>query len=438
MKGFGTVVTGTLVSGSIGKDEEVEIFPQKLRARVRGVQVHGAAAERAFAGERTALNIAAERAELERGQTMTAPGMFEPTMRADVKLVLLASARPLRNRSRVHLHCYTAETVAEVVLHGAAELRPGSECFAQLRLAQPMLLLPGDRFILRQFSPVTTIGGGRLLDAFPLKQPAESLAEFLAVLERGARAEQLAARVARRGGHGLSLSEAVREMGVPLAEVAATAKRLTSERKLIQTGERLIEPASFAGLCGQAQQALAEFHKSDPLSAGMGKQELREKLGLDAAPEIFQAALTVLAQQKKITIAGERVSEAGRGVVMTDEEAQSRRMIEEAFRSAGLRVPALAEVLAELKIDRGRAQKLVTLLLREKVLVKLADDLVFHQSALEELRAAVRAYKAHSQKIDVAQFKELTGVSRKYAIPLLEQLDREHVTRRAGNERIIL
>jgi selenocysteine-specific elongation factor len=186
--------------------------------------------------------------------------------------------------------------------------------------------------------------------------------------------------------------------------------------------------------------AVSDFHKRDPLMPGMPKGELQEDMSraLNMAKELFEAAISDLVKNKKIEITGDLVRIPGHGAVMKDEEAESKKKIEDAFATAGLKVPALHAVLAELKVDKARAQKIVTLLLRDKVLIKISDELVFHRSALEELRRQIAAYKAKSSKIDVAAFKDMTGVSRKYAIPLLEYLDRERVTKRLGDARLIL
>ena len=437
MKGFGTVVTGTLLAGTIGKEEELEIFPGQRRVRVRGVQVHGQSAERATAGQRTALNLAGvSKEELARGMMLAPPNTLRTTSRADVTLALLPSARPLKERARVHLHAYTAETVAEVVLYGAKQLAPGQSGYAQLRTAEPMLLLPGDRFILRQFSPVVTIGGGTVLDAAPLagKSAKESAEALLGVLAQGSAQEVLATRVARRGKTGLALGDAVAETGWRRAQVEAQAASLKG--KLLRFGDVLIAQEAFSRAQRETLAGVEEFHRANPLVTGISKEELREKLGLRT--EVFSAVMEALAREKKIELTGEQVRAGGRTLVLKDEEAESKRTIEQAFGGAGLKVPALKDVLAGLRVDRVRAQKIVTLLLRDKVLVKISDDLVFHRSALEELRQRVSAYKAKSAKIGVAEFKDLTGVSRKYAIPLLEYLDRERVTRRVGDQREIL
>jgi selenocysteine-specific elongation factor len=189
-------------------------------------------------------------------------------------------------------------------------------------------------------------------------------------------------------------------------------------------------------LSARALTVVQNFHQKNPLVGGIGKEELRVQTGI--VPEIFEVVVSALVGEKKLEIAGDLIRLPGRGVVMKDEEAESKKKIEDAFAAAGLKVPALNEVLAGLKVDKVRAQKIVTLLLRDKSLTKISDDLVFHRTALEQLRREIAAYKLKATKIDVAKFKELTGVSRKYAIPLLEYLDRERVTRRLGDVREIL
>ncbi|MFY9980524.1 MAG: SelB C-terminal domain-containing protein, partial [Candidatus Sulfotelmatobacter sp.] len=200
--------------------------------------------------------------------------------------------------------------------------------------------------------------------------------------------------------------------------------------------DRVIHGPAFAELQHSIIRTIEHFQQGNPLVSGIAKEELRKRVG--SLSDVFEAAIGSLVREKKIEVASEVVRKPGRGVSMKDEEAESKLRIEKAFASAGLQVPALADVLAGLKIDRVRAQKIVTLLLREKLLIKVSDELVFHRSALEQLRERMAAYKSKSAKIDVAQFKSLTGVTRKYAIPLLEYLDRERVTKRIGDAREIL
>jgi selenocysteine-specific elongation factor len=438
MKGFGTVVTGTLIAGRVRKEEEVEVFPTRLRVRVRGVQVHGSATDQAIAGQRTALNLAGVQVEeLARGMTLAPPGVLETTQRIDVRLSLLKDARPLKNRSRVHFHAFTSETIAEVVLHEAAELKPGTTAFARLRTADPVMVLPGDHLILRQFSPVVTIGGAVVLDAFPLRrQKREAGIKFLQTVSGGPLQETLLARIHRRGHEGFGIADAVRETGLRQSVLKPVVGALLQQKKVLQAGDLFIASEAFATARNRAVAILDTFHKANPLVVGISKEELREKL--DLQPAVLEALLAELVRDKKAEVAGEQVRLAGRGVELKDEESKAKQEIEKAFSTAGLKVPAMKEVLASLPVDKNRAQKLVTLLLRDRILVKLTDDLVFHQTALQSLRQILTEYKSKSAKIDVAKFKDLTGVSRKYAIPLLEYLDRERVTRRVGDERVIL
>jgi selenocysteine-specific elongation factor len=437
MRGFGTVVTGTLVAGTIRREDELEVFPTGRRVRVRGVQVHGQMAEKAVAGQRTALNLAgASTDDLSRGMTLVPPATLETTRRADVSLRLLASAaRPLKNRARVHFHSHTMETVAEIVLTGTKQIAAGEQAFARVKLPEAALLLPGDRFILRQFSPVLTIGGGVVLDAAPIPRMTGQ-ADFLKTLAGGDVETILRMRIARRSYDGISISKLVAESGLGMNVIETQITQTVQQGHVVRIGDRLVHAPTIFGLQRSVLSAAEDFHKRNPLVAGIAKEQLRDQVG--ATAEVFDATLAMLIKDRKIEVLGDLVRLPGHGVVMKDEEAESKKKIEGAFMTAGLNVPALHEVIAGLKIDKVRAQKIVTLLLRDKVLIKVSDELVFHRRALEELRRQIAAYKTKSGTIDVGKFKELTGVSRKYAIPLLELLDRERVTKRVGDSRQIL
>ena len=295
---------------------------------------------------------------------------------------------------------------------------------------------------MRQFSPVLTIGGGVVLDASPqprrmaVQMHLSNVQKFLKIMDSGDARAILLERIARRDHGGIALSELVAETGWPASMIETRLSESGTQNEIIRVGDRFVHAPAMEALKLAMTRAVAVFHQENPLVAGIGKEELRERL--KASVEVFTAAMELLVREKKLAVTGDFVHLPGRGVVMKDEEAESKKVIEAAFASAGFKVPALKDVLAGLKVDRTRAQKIVTLLLRDKVLVKISEDLVFHRAALEDLRKRMATEKAKSPKIDVARFKDLTGVSRKYAIPLLEYLDREHVTRRVGDERVIL
>ncbi|MGB7592490.1 MAG: selenocysteine-specific translation elongation factor [Terriglobia bacterium] len=449
MKGFGTVVTGTLIAGRIEKDAEVEIYPLGRRVRVRGIEVHNAAARTALAGQRTAVNLPGiEAKEISRGMILAPPGLFQATSRLDCRLNLLPAARPLKNRARFHFHCGTAETIAEVVLLEGKELAPGSSAFAQLRLSEPSVLMPGDRFIIRQFSPVTTIGGGSVLDNQPPKHRLgdATVAPLLDTLEKGDSEVRLEWLVRQTGE--ASLAGLVSRTGWPPAEVLRVGRVLASANRLALLGqppELFVHQGHFQELAARVIEQLEKFHAQNPLVAGLPKEDLRSRIGTRSSPHpaspsnlLFNSLLQTLAAQGKVDVQGETVRLAGRRIQLTPEEQVAKDQISAAFERRGLAVPGAPEVLAKLRIDRPRAEKLLQILLKENVLLKVTEDLIFHHSALQQLKELLVRRKAQSNRISVAVFKEITGLSRKYAIPLLEYLDRERVTRREGDERIIL
>jgi len=447
MKGFGTVVTGTLVAGALNVGAEVQLYPTRKRARVRGLHSGGKQIERAVAGQRTAANLAGiDSSEIKRGMVLATPGIFEPSSRVDAAVTLLPSARPLKNRARVHMHQGTAEAVAEMIfLDGNVELAAGQNTFVQLKLDKPVLVLPGDRFILRQLSPVATIGGGRVLDTRPARRRRNDngVKSFLEILERGNQEETVLA-LAEVSPRGLSFPEIVSRTGWIRDDIRATAKSLVQSKRLRIVGDvssadfTVVSVAAFAELLARIGKAIDDFHVANPLSPGIPKQELYGRAGKPRV-EILEAALDDLLKARAIVISGDLVQRAGREIALSPEEARAKELIEQEFATAGLTVPSFAVVLAKLPVESRRAQKILQILLREKVLVKVADDLVFHQMAVKRLRETLAQYrKERGAKLPIGAFKELTGVSRKYAIPLLEYLDREHLTRRVGDERVIL
>ncbi|MBZ5576442.1 MAG: selenocysteine-specific translation elongation factor [Acidobacteriia bacterium] len=432
VKGFGTVVTGTLVSGSVAKEQEVEVYPQGRRLRVRGVQVHGATAGRAVAGQRTAVNLTdIEPADLARGQVLSEPGIFRAVTRADCRLALLASSKPLKNRAPVHFHSGTAEIEAEVRLLGSeTRLQPGATAYARLVLRKPALLLPGDRFIIRMFSPVTTIGGGVVLgDGEHRYSAADSAAARLDILA-GADTAARVALLVKEAPFGLGSAELVARTGMTEREIAAATGALVA---LAQPGPWYVDRSWFQEARDRLVQAVREFHRKNPLLPGIARQGLRSCL-MPEAPLFLLDAL--LAGSSELVVEGETVRVRTHHVVLRQEEEAAREAIERAFEQAGMATPAVSEVLARAGVEPARARSLLQILLRDKQLVRVNDDLVFHRSAIEKLRAMMAERK--SVRFNVAAFKDWTGVSRKYAIPLLEYLDRERVTRREGDERRVL
>jgi selenocysteine-specific elongation factor len=444
VKGFGTVVTGTLFSGQVALGEEVELLPEGKPLRVRGLQTGGKSVERAEAGQRTAMNLAGiEHTAVQRGMVLSAKGRLRATRRLDVRVELLPDAPPVKNRARVHFHSGTLETIGEIHLLGARELASGAKALAQVRLQDDAVLVRGDRFIVRQFSPVVTIGGGVVLDPLARRFSAKDAgrAAFLEKLETGSREEILRA-MAERNILGVVAEEIVVRTGWLMSEVQGAAKALAQKQIIrLVSNEPLIllSEARFAEIAKQLLARVERFHKEKPLLPGITREELKASLGRRVRPESFAAALQLLAEQKKFSVQGEFVKKAGAEITLTAEEIRARDQIVQAFAKAGLAVPSVNEVLTQLKIQKAHAEKLLQILLRGKVLVRVSADLIFHQAALDGLAPMLAQYKkAKGERIGVPAFKELTGITRKYAIPLLEYLDRQRLTRRAGDERVIL
>jgi selenocysteine-specific elongation factor len=430
IKGFGTVATGTLISGSVAKEQTVEVYARGRSLRVRGVEVHGEHASRAVAGQRTAVNLSdIEPAELTRGDVLSEPGRFRASTYVDCRLHLLPSARPLKHRAPVHFHAGTAEIGAEVrLLGGAPVLQPGGSAYVRLVLNRAALLLPGDRFIIRMFSPVITIGGGVVLD-LPVSLRSAGAAERLAVLEKSDDAGKLALLV-HEAEFGADGKELIARTGWTEGRVASAAARAS----LLEIGDSwYVDPEWFNAARGKLAGAVRVFHRENPLATGIAKQDLRARVMARVPPFVLDALLSAAVE---IAVEGETVRLRAHTVVLQEEEEQARAAIERKFEAAGLAVPAMAEVLAASGVEMKRARTLLESMVRQGRLVRINQELVFHASAIERLRQILLPRK--SQHFGVGEFKEWTGISRKYAIPLLEYLDREHITRREGDRRLIL
>ena len=444
VKGFGSVVTGTLFSGHIAVGQEVELLPGGEILRVRGLQTGGKSVERAEAGQRTAVNLAGiEHTAIQRGMVLSSRGRLRTTRRLDVRLELLPGAPLFKHRAHVHFHAGTLETIGEVYLLGARELAPGGSALAQIRLQDEAVLVRGDRFIVRKFSPVVTIGGGVVLDPLARRFSAKDTgrAQFLATLETGSREEILQAMV-ERTILGITAEEIIVRTGWIEQEIQNAAKTLAAKSLLRVVSNEpaiLMSEPKFVEIGKKLLARVERFHKENPLLPGITREELKASLGRRVRPETFAAALQLLNEQKKVAAQGEFIKKTGTEVTLAPEEARAKEQITQAFAKAGLAVPSVKEVLAQLKIETARAERLLQILLREKVLVRVSVDLIFHRDALDALSGLLVQYKkTKGERISVPAFKELTGITRKYAIPLLEYLDRQRQTRRAGDERVIL
>ncbi|HEY0003932.1 MAG TPA: selenocysteine-specific translation elongation factor [Pyrinomonadaceae bacterium] len=450
MRGFGAVVTGTLIAGSVAEGDELDLLPACARVRVRGVQVHGQMVRQAEAGQRTALNLGGiEAAMIKRGMVLAPAGRLRPGQMIDVRLDVLKTApRPLRSRARVRVHLGAAEVLARVrVLDGTGEIGPGASGFAQLRLEAPVAALPGERFIIRSYSPAQTIAGGRVLDPLAAKHRGREAVLVRSRLNALADADHptwLAYFVTTARERGLNLQDLRARTGWLDEVLDRNIKQAVALGLVLEAEGLVLSRASFDELARAALEAVLDHHRREPLSRGMMRETLRERHFAHAAPEAFRAVLASLEQEGLLVSDKEIVRAAGHSLKLSQTDAALRERLETIYRQAALAAPTLEEALEEAagpKSVREHGRKIFQLLLDSGILVRVQPELFFHREALDQLKGRLREYAAAHEPerlIDVAAFKELAGVSRKYAIPLLEYLDRERITRRAGDKRLIL
>jgi selenocysteine-specific elongation factor len=447
IQGFGTVVTGTLVSGRIRPDDELELVPGGQRVRVRGVQVHARGTAEAVTGQRTAVNLGGiEVAAIHRGQSLCAPDGVTVTRRADVVIELLPGAKPLKHGARVHVHQGTMEVLGRVSIAGSmTEMTPGSSAPARLRLEAPAALTRGDRFILRAYSPTITIGGGEILDPDPPRvgiRIAAAAARFAAIgpAPEGHDDSLALTRMVRdAGGAGLPVRSLIARAGVTPGTLDAAVSTLTGSGAVRIAGSRLVSADIVEGLSSRLLALVADFHKAQPLADGIPREEARERVFARAHIDVFILTLQDLAESKRLVVR-DRLALPGHRLELSAIEQQAFDGIEAAYSKGGLKPPDPATIAVDGKWPLALVEKMTTLLIRQTRLTRV-DTLIFHSQALADLKSETRALKASGHArvtVDVSTFKERYGVTRKFAIPLLEWLDRERVTRRVGDARVVL
>ena len=446
-RGFGTVVTGTLVSGTIQKEGEVELYPTGKRSRVRHLQVYSREVDQAEAGQRTALNLqGVEVGEVHRGVQLSVCGRYRAVSRCDCRLSLLESSPvTLRNRSRVRFHLGTTEVLAEVRPLKLKTLAPGQTGMAHLELEKPVLALVGDSFVLRRTSPMITVGGGVVLDIFPPRRrrsrDLDRRLEFLQAMDSDDPTTMIGRLTAREAARGIDEDRILSQLPVSRTTVRKLLSRLVQEGQVFRLAQhplQVMDRRCFDGLCRQSLALIREYQQRQALSAGLSREQLHSSLFAGVSQSVFKSVLAHLCDRDLVELDRDRVRLRGSGVRLSDDEARALDTIEQAFRSAGLQVPSIEEVIREVALPQEQARRLVALLTRQKKLVKVSETLFFHADSIEDVKKKLREHKKQEDRIDVPTFKKLADVTRKYAIPLLEHLDRERVTRRAGDFRLIV
>lgn len=464
VKGFGTVVTGTLVAGGIDLDEDMVLLPHERRVKVRGLQAHGHTLQHADAAQRLAVNLSGvDVGDLARGDTLTLPGAVAETTVVDVAVQLLEAAKPLKHGARVRVHAGTTERLGRVAVSGieplegpagdvrgadgaarGSEIPPGARALARLRLESPIVVTRGDRLILRAYSPPVTIAGAVVLDPLPVRgaiRTAAGRARFAAIDLRpdGQETDRFVEQiVTERGAMGLERDTLVGRAGLDPGELPVLVARLTGTARITALGTLLVPTSALSSLSGQLLDLVRSYHAQQPLSDGLPREEARSRVFARAHPAVFERVVADLISGGKLA-GTDRLALAERRPAVSEDDRRAMDLVTSVFERAALAPPDLAGVAAATGLAPAAVERAATLLTRQKVLARV-DTLIFHAAVLDRLKGEIRALKGTpaGQRLDVPMVKERYGISRKYAIPLLEYLDRERVTRRMGDARIVL
>ena len=444
LKGIGTVITGTLWEGSVADGEEAVIQPSGKKVRVRNVQVHGEDVEHAYAGQRVALNLPGiSKNEIERGDVIGSPGYLRPTLMADATLQLIESApRPLKNRTRVRFHHGTREVMARVVLlEGREELRPGESAFVQFRLEKPVVSRFGDRYILRSYSPITTIGGGTILDSHPKKHRhhQEAVIERLKKRERGEPTDIVSLTIAERGLP-LSGEELLAETEIKEEALKPALEDMLAAAELARIGDDggslYALPSLLDSLLENMASLTQELHDANPLKAGVEKEALRQRMDSAPAPDVFEALLRHAVSSGALEVEKGRVRVKGKGRTLSPRELEDKEGLLRAVRDGDFTPPLFKEMMEGFDLDKGKLRDLLGILLEEGEVEQVNPDYFLAAGKLAEAEERIRSFLAENDRLGVADVRNMLGASRKYAIPLLEYFDRARVTRRDGDYRI--
>jgi selenocysteine-specific elongation factor len=441
IKGFGTVVTGTLMAGRLGVDDRVEVFPAGVQARVRGLQTHGRSVEQASAGQRTAVNLQnVERLAVERGNVLGLAGTLVPSELVDGTLELLADApRPLKTRDRVRFHAGTSEIMARVLLLDRQELTPGESTFARFRLEAPLVAMPGDRFVIRSYSPMVTIGGGTLLDIAPprFKRKAPALLAHLTLLREDRPEAVVEEHVRHAGGAGVRVAPLSGRVPFGPDRLRGLLETLQGTVRIVAIDrDWFVHAESLARLRDLAVTTLTQFHRASPLRPGMSREELRGRAG---APDerVFAHLLGALEAEGLVRTERDKVRLASHEVRLSPEQQKAADRLEQEFLTAAAAPPSPEEALARAGQSGDEEHELFQVLVEARKLVRVKASLYFHAQALDAIQDKLVAMLRERKEIGPGDIKDLLGISRKYAIPLLEFFDARRITARVGERRVL-
>ncbi len=431
LKGFGTVVTGTALSGSIHLEETVELLPEGLRSKVRGLQSHGKGIETAYAGQRVAINLQGiEKEDLRRGDVVVVPDRFRLTRAVDARIEVLRNAPTLKNKSRVHFHLATSEVIGRVVLYDRDELKGGESSFCQIRLGKPVLAVSGDRFVIRRLSPVETIGGGIILDAYAKRRRKKEGLGDLEIYQNGKLGDMIAVKIRKYGFKGISPQQLEGWLNEDTGRIRDAIKGLIDSGRVFQYNETLIHRDIFLSLKERMLDTVGRFHRSNPLKAGMSKEVLRSLFGLQQ--KAFQGVLSLM---EELVIVKDTVRHKDFQVTVTDRFVEIREETVGLLREAGFQPPSKEELAEYFKMKPLEIEDILRLMSQEGLVQRITDSIYLRVEDYKKMLDRLRDFFGGKDSMTVGEFRDLIGTTRKYALPFLEHLDSNKITMRVGDVR---
>jgi selenocysteine-specific elongation factor len=431
LKGFGTVITGTAVSGRVSVEDQIEILPSNIRTKVRGLHSHGKAIDTAFAGQRVAVNLqGVEKEHLRRGDVAVVPGRFRPTKIIDAFLELLAGVPLLKSKSLIHFYSGTSETVARVILYEKDELKAGESCYCQLRLKDPVVAMSGDRYIIRRFSPLETLGGGKILDPAPVRRRRKDGIDDLKVLDTGSLDERLSLKIEKAAAAGINVHSLEGWINAEPKTISESLDRLLKAGTVLRYEDILLHRQAALRIQGKITELLKAFHKKNPLKPGMPKEEVRTVLKID--PKLFNFILAALAD---VVAEKDLLRSRDFKIALSSSEEEYRAKIRELLEKGGFQPPAKEELAQFLKMDQQRITDILGLMSKERLVVRISDSVYLSAGAYDRMLSLLREFFSGKGEMTVSEFRDLLNTTRKYALPFLEYLDARKITIRTGDVR---
>jgi selenocysteine-specific elongation factor len=434
LKGFGTVVTGTAISGTISVDDVVEILPSNIKSKVRGLHSHGKSIQTAYAGQRVAINLqGVDKEALKRGDSVLTPERFTTTKTIDANVELLPDAPTLKSKSLVHIHLGTSETTARIILYGRDELKAVEHCYCQFRLQEPLIAMSGDRYIIRRFSPVETIGGGDVLDSSAHRRSKKEGIDDLSIFESGTLSEKIATKIKKAGMYGMTTSSIEGWIKAETTLIRDSIGSLIDKNILKKFDDFLLHNNIYLSFKEAVKNALNDFHKKNPLRPGISKEKLRAKLNIDPRP--FNNLISSI---KDIVLEKEIIRLSTFGVSLSQSDESLKAKVLEILEKDGFKPPTKEELYHLLKLEQKHISDILKLMVKEGSLIRINDSLYITSSTYRKMIENLKKFFSRKAEMTVAEFRDILETSRKYALPFLEYLDSNNITLRVGDIRKFL